>query len=70
MNATVETPRPSAAETLRAKYGDEWDIWRELLPGGRHGDWLAETRPGVEPHQILRAATVNALTEQLREARS
>jgi hypothetical protein len=69
MNATVETPRPSAAETLRAEYGDEWDIWREALPGGKHGDWLAETLPDVEPHALLRARTVKKLAEQLREAR-
>lgn len=70
MNATVETPRPSQAEALRAEYGDEWEIWRELLPGGGHGDWIAEELHGTgddEPVR-LRAATVEGLAEKLSEA--
>ncbi|WP_242892358.1 hypothetical protein [Actinomadura litoris] len=69
MNATVEkTPRPSQAETLRAEYGDTWDIWREVLPGGGHGDWIAERLSGES--QTLRADNIAELADLLREARS
>lgn len=68
MSVTVDTPHPSQAEALRAEYGHSWDIWREVLPGGRHGDWLAETVPGVAEHRQLRAASIDELTTQLREA--
>lgn len=64
-----ETPRPSEAEKLIADYGHAWDIWRELLPGGGHGDWVADRLPGTgEEPQQLRAATVEDLRQALREA--
>lgn len=70
MNATVDTPHPepSQAERLLAEFGDRWDIWREVLPGGRHGDWCAETLPGAPAHCLMRAATVEELGARLREA--
>lgn len=68
MNATVDPPQPSPAERLLAEYGDRWDIWREMLPGGQHGDWLAETLPGAPEHHLLRAATIEDLAEHLRKA--
>ncbi|TYB44202.1 hypothetical protein [Actinomadura chibensis] len=67
MIATVETPRPSQAEELRAEYGDRWDIWREVLPTGRHGDWLAETVPAAPEHAVLRASSIDELARLLRE---
>jgi hypothetical protein len=53
---------------LRAKHGPIWDIWREVLPGGRHGDWLAQTLPGASSHRLLRARTVEELDALLSEA--
>jgi hypothetical protein len=53
---------------LRAKHGHAWDIWREVLPDGRHGDWLAQTLPSGSPQQLLRARTVEELDARLREA--
>ena len=67
MDATVDTPRPSSAEELRAEYGHMWDIWREVLPEGHHGDWLAETLPNVAEQRSLRAASVEELADLLRE---
>jgi len=64
----VETPCPSPAEVLRAEHGHAWEIWREVLPDGRHGDWLAQTLPGVSPHRLLRARTVVELDALLSEA--
>lgn len=70
MVIAVETPHPSPAETLRAEYGHAWDIWRELLPSGSHGDWIARclptaADPDAEP-QELRASGIEALAEKLR----
>lgn len=67
MAITMDEPRPTQAEALRAEHGDEWDIWRELLPGGGHGNWIAERLDGT---RRLTAATVEDLDQQLREARS
>jgi hypothetical protein len=41
-------PWPSPAEELSGLYGAEWDIYRVLLPDGRHGNWIAEKREGSE----------------------
>lgn len=68
MSTIMDTPHPSPAEMLRAEYGHVWDIWRELLPGGRHGDWLAEMLPSAGESRHLRAATVEALERLLRDA--
>lgn len=65
MTIAVETPQPSPAEVLLATYGDTWEIWREVKPDSTHGDWHAE-RHG--DHKQLRAPTVQALGEQIREA--
>lgn len=68
MSVTVDTPQPSPSEVLLATYGDEWDIWREMKPDGSHGDWLAEHLVKGTPSQ-LRASSVEALAELLRETR-
>ncbi|GAA4239001.1 hypothetical protein GCM10022254_57300 [Actinomadura meridiana] len=70
MNDADEAPYPSKAEVLQAEYAHEWDIWREVRPNGRHGDWVAETLPDVPDHQLLRAKTIDGLAAQLREATS
>ncbi|WP_067796524.1 hypothetical protein [Actinomadura formosensis] len=64
----METPRPSPAEELHAKHGHAWEIWREVLPGGRHGDWVAHTLPGAPSYRRLRARTVEELDALLSEA--
>ncbi|WP_131739350.1 hypothetical protein [Actinomadura roseirufa] len=68
MNTRAESPHPSQAELLQCEFAGEWDIWRELVPTGRHGDWIAERVPGdtAEPTR-LRAASVRELAELLRE---
>ncbi|MFB4312959.1 hypothetical protein [Actinomadura sp. 21ATH] len=70
MDTTVDKPpRPSASEQLIADYGHAWEIWRELLPEGRHGDWMARAiTPGADgQHQQLRASTIPALRDLLEE---
>lgn len=67
MNAPVETPHPSPAETLRAEYADQWDIWRELTLDGKHGDWIAEHRT---EQTRLTAPTIEGLAALLRKAES
>lgn len=64
MVTTMSEPHPSTAEQLRATYAPEWDIWRDVRPGGRHGDWIAQ-RPGDT--EQLRAKTVPALAALLAE---
>jgi hypothetical protein len=74
MNSTeppcqVSPPEPTAAEALQARFGDQWEIWREIRPGGSHGDWIARRWPtGGQPEddrEQLRALTVDALSALL-----
>lgn len=59
-------PWPSLIERLEALYGSGWEIYRELLPGGTHGDWIAKrlrTEDAGAPE--LRAPTPQSLAEKL-----
>ncbi|WP_030163424.1 hypothetical protein [Spirillospora albida] len=67
MSVIVDMPHPSPAEALHAEYGHTWNIWRQTLPDGRHGDWLAEPVNGPED-RVLRAPNVEALAVLLRAA--
>ncbi|MEV0313507.1 hypothetical protein [Nonomuraea fuscirosea] len=57
---------PSAIEVLQGDFPD-WDIWRERLSGGRHGDWCAR-RVGDQDSDPLRHDSVEGLRDLLIEA--
>ncbi|GAB3977709.1 hypothetical protein GCM10029978_068240 [Actinoallomurus acanthiterrae] len=63
-------PWPSRPEELQAIYGDRFEIYRELLDGGRHGDWVARPLPGTGESAELRATQIDDLAEQLAAATS
>lgn len=56
-------PWPSPAEELSGLYGADWDIYRVLLPDGKHGNWIAERRDSTE--RIV-AKNVQLLARRLR----
>jgi hypothetical protein len=59
-------PWPSPIEELQALYADEWEIYRDLLLGGKHGDWIAKRlRPRDHSTSLLRAPSVDALARKL-----
>jgi hypothetical protein len=67
--AGLHGPRPTAAEELAGEYADEYEIYREIGPGGTHGDWIAKRWP-IEGQQdadreTLRAATIDGLRDIL-----
>lgn len=63
---TLRDPSPTVAEELQAAYGEDWEIYRELLSGGKHGDWIARRlRPIEDGTNELRALTVDSLAERL-----
>lgn len=64
MTATLHGPWPTPAEVLAATYGAEWDIFRELLDDGTHGDWIASRADGAEH----RAAGIEDLADLLASA--
>lgn len=66
--AALHGPWPSLAEELQALYGDRYEIYRELLEDGRHGDWVARPLPSVSDRAELRAASIPKLVEQLSAA--
>lgn len=68
--AALHGPWPSPAEELQGTYGDQYEIHRELLRRGRHGDWIASPLPGVSGRKELRAASIAELADQLRDADS
>jgi hypothetical protein len=73
MVTVVDKPRPSTAEKLVAEYGHAWDIWRDLLPQGGHGDWIAQRYPAPDappdaPREELRAPSIDQLRSLLEEA--
>lgn len=53
---------PSVAEVIAAAHCPRWEIWRELLPSGEHGDWIACRWTGGDE---LRAATIEDLAALL-----
>jgi hypothetical protein len=68
--ADLHGPWPSPAEELEARYGDEWEIWRDRRSDGSHGDWCArrwatDGQPDDEREQV-QASTIEALDEVLR----
>jgi hypothetical protein len=63
-------PQPSPAEALQAEFGDRFQISRDLLPGGSHGDWVARPWPSsddrhVDPDQEFRAPSISDLRDLL-----
>ncbi|GLV52527.1 hypothetical protein TBS_30910 [Thermobispora bispora] len=48
---------PTCAEITQADFFPGWVIYRELLPGGRHGVWVAEHTTG----RALRAPDITEL---------
>ncbi|MBA9005927.1 hypothetical protein [Thermomonospora cellulosilytica] len=62
----VDAPQPSPAERLIAEYGHEWDIWRVLEAGGKHGPWKA--RKWNDPGAELTADTIQDLADALQAA--
>jgi alkylhydroperoxidase family enzyme len=60
-------PWPSLAEELSGRYGADWEIYREILPNGKHGDWIAERRPTGEGAPKLRAKRLELLADRLRD---
>jgi hypothetical protein len=65
-------PWPTAAEMLQARFCDRWEIWRDLLLGHSHGDWIAKRLLGKDAPEAqgesLRAATVEGLEELIHKA--
>ena len=63
-------PWPSPIEELQARYAADWEIYRDLLPEGKHGDWIAKhLRPGQRGTSEVRAGSVESLAQQLEAAR-
>lgn len=56
--------RPSAAELLIAKYGDEWEIWCAIGESGKHGPRKA--RKWDNPTVEVTADTIQALADALQ----
>jgi hypothetical protein len=64
---SLHGPWPSDIEQLQALYVSDWEIYRERLPGGAHGDWIAKRlRPKDGSATELRGSTSDHLAEQLR----
>jgi hypothetical protein len=65
---TLHGPWPTLSEELEAAYGEDWEIYRELLPDATHGEWIAERlRPTEGDPAELRALTIESLAEKLKE---
>jgi hypothetical protein len=66
------SPQPSPAEALQAEFGDRFEIWRQRLPDGSHGEWVArpwrtsDHSTDVADHE-LRAPSITKLRELLAE---
>jgi hypothetical protein len=59
-------PWPSPSEKLQARYAGDWEIYRELLRGGTHGDWVAKRlRPTQDGTDEIRATSVDSLAQKL-----
>lgn len=66
---SLHGPWPSPAEELLGLYGDDWDIYRELVDSGHHGPWVAKRRTPIQDrNNKLTAASVDLLREQLAAA--
>ena len=62
-------PWPSPIEELQALYAADWEIYRDLLPGGKHGDWIANRRePAAGKVNKITAPHVDSLARQLAAA--
>lgn len=59
-------PWPSPSEELQARYAGDWEIYRELLREGTHGDWVAKRlRPIQDGTEEIRATSVDSLARKL-----
>jgi hypothetical protein len=62
----LDGPWPSLAEEIQAIFGADWEIYREILSEGRHGDWIARRLRPVEGDETeIRATGVRSLAERL-----
>lgn len=61
--------RPSVADTVQARFSARWDIFREVLEDGTHGDWIARlwSSPGQSEDSTteLRASRIDELERLL-----
>jgi hypothetical protein len=66
---SLHGPWPSHIEELQALYAGGWEIYRDLLPGGKHGDWIAKRRePALGRVNEITTRDVDSLARQLAAA--
>ncbi|GII91958.1 hypothetical protein Ssi02_21890 [Sinosporangium siamense] len=63
---SLHGPWPTPIEELGAEFGDTWEIWREVDPAGRHGDWFARRLDGLG--ETLSASDADSLRDHISQA--